>query len=119
MTVQPANYWAEVSALAPPRDRWRRPDVAYSGVTARLLEQLERCSEEMRSRIFPSRWDIARRPYRRLAVNRLEVAHRSSSFGSSPIQVDDRVQRSSVDACLILELVTLQGPTRLLPRLET
>lgn len=54
MTVQPANYWAEVSALAPPGDRWRRPDVAYSGVTARLLEQLEHCSEEMRSRIFPS-----------------------------------------------------------------
>lgn len=49
--VQPVNHWAVELAPVPPTDRWRKPDVAYSESIARLLE---RCSEEMRSRIFPS-----------------------------------------------------------------
>jgi hypothetical protein len=68
-------------------DRWRTLGVAYSEAIARLIE---RCFEEMRSRIFPSHWDIARRPCQRLVVSKLEVARRSGSFGSSLIQVDDR-----------------------------
>jgi hypothetical protein len=85
--VQPANYWPAGLAPAPPMDRWRKLGVAYSEVIARLLE---RCSEVMRSRIFPSHSDTAKQPCQRLAVSRQEVARHLGSFGSSLIQVDDR-----------------------------